>query len=220
MLAGEEPCVQQPRRDRTVAISSEVTSGVGWEPIADRERHTEVMRSLRLATSAILVLAACSAEARRAGVPSTSASAIPITAATVPTAQSSCVGEAASVDSGPLTIKILPPTQCDSSHAGTLRVTNSGTDTCRGDVIATIDSSRMLFRSGSGYGGAIGTWETMPDDAVEAVGVVEYPPGSRSWDIVAANLPEGPHTWSFVPGLSCGNVSIEPRLTFASVAVS
>ena len=127
-----------------------------------------------------------------------------------------CVSEPASKTAGSLVIELLPATPCDREHSGTLRVTNSGSTTCTSDVLATIDRAPMWFVSQSGYGGARGTWQPMPTNATEAVGVNEYPPGVRSWTVVLPSVQTDRSVWSFTPSLGCEGVAVDADIAFST----
>ncbi|MGB8861605.1 MAG: hypothetical protein WCC60_20285 [Ilumatobacteraceae bacterium] len=76
-------------------------------------------------------------------------------------------------------------------------VTNSTDTTCTSDIMATLsDGQRLIFSSRTGYGGERGSWAPLPTDVVEGVGVIEYPPGTRTWPITFPAMDNGIHEFT------------------------
>lgn len=94
---------------------------------------------------------------------------------------------------------------CTDGFAGTLTLRNSSGDTCTSDIMANLapTGDRLWFVSTSGYGGATGRWEPLPDNLVEGVGIMEYPMGVRSWPIKLPPLEPGKYSLTLGSGITC-----------------
>lgn len=94
---------------------------------------------------------------------------------------------------------------CAGGFAGTLTLRNSSGDSCTSDIMADLapTGERLWFASTSGYGGATGRWEPLPDDLVDGVGIIEYPIGVRSWPIELPPLEPGRHRLTLASGITC-----------------
>lgn len=94
---------------------------------------------------------------------------------------------------------------CTDGFAGTLTLRNSSGDVCTSDIMANLapTGERLWFASTSGYGGATGRWEPLPDNLVEGVGIMEYPMGIRSWPIQLPPLAPGMYSLTLGSGITC-----------------
>lgn len=114
-------------------------------------------------------------------------------------ANSSSQGDAA------FRVDVIGAGTCADGFAGTLTVRNSTGDTCSSDVMADLSPSRirLWFASTSGSGGATGRWEPVPNDAVEGVGIIDYPAGTRSWPIALPALEPGRYSLTLASEIAC-----------------
>jgi len=104
-------------------------------------------------------------------------------------------------------------TSCRPGGTPSVTVTNSKTATCDSDIMATLSSGeKLMFSSKSGYGGAQGSWGPLPPNLVDGVGVIQYPPGTRTWPLTLPSLREG--AYSFTLPIGCGTQTTEFVATF------
>lgn len=68
----------------------------------------------------------------------------------------------------------------------------------------------LVFRSSSGYGGATGDWSIAPPD-FRPTGIIEYPPGERSWPISLDGIGSGDAVLR-LPSVTCGSETFEIEL--------
>jgi hypothetical protein len=81
-------------------------------------------------------------------------------------------------------------------------VTNSTSDTCTSDIMATLsDGRQLLFSSLTGYGGERGSWGPLPTNVVDGVGIINYPPGKRTWPVTLPDMTSG--TYSLTLPIMC-----------------
>lgn len=109
---------------------------------------------------------------------------------------------------------------CTDGFAGTLTLSNSSGDICTSDIMANLapTGDRLWFASTSGYGGATGRWEPLPDNLVEGTGIMEYPMGVRSWPIQLPPLEPGTYSLTLGSGITC-TTSARFEATFEVTAV-
>jgi hypothetical protein len=105
-----------------------------------------------------------------------------------------CIAGLPTTPSSALVPSIVRDPVCGPGNSFDLSVTNPGTTTCTSDQVGYFGDQKMRFVSQSGIGGAIGYWEPMPVNTVDATGVIDYPPGARSWPVHA------PSDWKNIDG--------------------
>ena len=67
------------------------------------------------------------------------------------------------------------------------------------------DGTKLVFQSLTGYGGEKGSWGPLPANQLEGVGIIEYPPGTRTWPITLPTMASD--TYSLTLPVRCNNES-------------
>jgi hypothetical protein len=120
-----------------------------------------------------------------------------------------------------LSLTVGPDSSCAAESEALVTVRNSTNTTCTSDSIATLSTGdKLLFSSESGFGGEKGSWAPLPTDVDDGVGIIEYPPGARSWPITLPTLTDG--TYAIALSLTCGaqKVSLGAQFIVSDVSLT